>query len=368
MATVVGRRDPARAAGGDPAGGAARLDRAVVLHQRLELPDRARRRAHARRRRTRTATTTATRRWPASTTSTARCPTPASACRSSTPSPTSPAWRCSARRGACCPTPVRRLPLPARALHASALIAGGAALPRAAALAADRRRRPGREPDQRAHGVVQHGRRAVPAAARRRLRPGAAPPLRLGRRRARRGDPGQAVRHRRHAVPGPLRLAAGHARAAPAGGDRLRRACSSAGFLPFLLWGPGDLWRDTVTYGTTGYKHRRLGPLVDAAGGRHHRRPVRRLPVRAAGRSLVWAPATAYLVWAQRRLATAVGAGRRLRPARSCCSSTWPASSRRTTSSTALAGLVVAVLAVGASESEASTASSTQDSGSSNTA
>ena len=82
---------------------------------------------------------------------------------------------------------------------------------------------------------------------------------------------------------------------------------------------------------------------------------------------LVWLPATAYLVWAQRRLGTAWAPG--VAFALSILLLFYLARVFQAHYVVyGLAGLVVAVLAVGASESEASTASSTHDSGSSNTA
>ena len=144
-------------------------------------------------------------------------------------------------------------------------------------------------------------------------------------------------------------------------------AVLAVGFLPFIAWGPGALWHDTVSFGTIGLPDRRLGPLVDAARGRHHRRR-RTTPTR----SRCWR------CWCGcRRRRTSCGrsggSARRGRRAsasrsRSCCCFYLARVFQAHYVVYGLAGLVVAVLAVGASESEASTASSTHDIGSSNTA
>jgi hypothetical protein len=143
-------------------------------------------------------------------------------------------------------------------------------------------------------------------------------------------------------------------------------AVLAVGFLPFVAWGPGALWHDTVTFGTSGYKIVGWGlssTLLEAGiiDDAYDAYPFALLAL------LVWLPATAYLVWAQRRLGTSwmPGVGFAL----SILLLFYLARVFQAHYVVyGLAGLVVAVLSVGASESEASTASSTHDSGSSNTA
>ncbi len=89
----------------------------------------------------------------------------------------------------------------------------------------------------------------------------------------------------------------------------LRRAAAAfavvvaVGFLPFLVAGPGALWRDTISYGTGTYRivgYGLAGLLVEAGVvARRGSYPFSLLAL------LVWAPATAYLLWTQRARAPA---------------------------------------------------------------
>ena len=306
------RRDPAGPAVRDAAGGAARLDPAVVLHQRLELPDRARRRAHPRRAEPVRRRTTAPRRWPASTTSTARCRAPASSGRSSTRSRTSPAWPPSARPGACCPTPSTTSASCSRCARSAparrALLFPGPLHWRLIG-----RRDPGHEPDRGAHGVVL----ACPT------RPCCCcswPPS---------GSCCAAA-------------SAGPAWRSPAPILLKQFAIVAIPFLALLVWqraDPEQRRRAAIGFGavlarrlpavprsgapsTCGATPSPTAPRATRSSAGASPRPCSR-PASSTTRTtptrspswplLVWAPATAYLVWAQRRLGTAWAPGGRLR-------------------------------------------------------
>ena len=144
-------------------------------------------------------------------------------------------------------------------------------------------------------------------------------------------------------------------------------AVLAVGFLPFIAWGPGAFWHDTISFGTSGYRIVGSGlssTLLEAGiiDDPYDAYPFALLAV------LVWLPATAYLVWAQRRLGSAWAPG--VCFALSILLLFYLARVFQAHYVVyGLAGLVVAALAVGgASDSEASTASSTHDIGSSNTA
>ena len=76
-----------------------------------------------------------------------------------------------------------------------------------------------------------------------------------------------------------------------------------AGFLPFLVADPGAVWSDTIAYGAGTYRivgYGLAGLLVEAGvADRHGDYPFGLLAL------LVWAPATAYLLWTQRARAPA---------------------------------------------------------------
>ena len=198
--------------------GPPRLDRALVLHERLDLPGRARRRAPARpgqpvRARLQPLRPRAllhARRQRVGARPRARGRAP--------PLRLLPRRRRLGGRLAAAARPVRRLP-PARAARDARASPRRAAVSRTGRLAARARRGAGLQPDPRALGLVRAERRAEPAAAGARLRAGDAPPLRLGCRGDRRRHPAQAVRDRR----APLHGADGPARGVEAGGPRLRR-------------------------------------------------------------------------------------------------------------------------------------------------
>ena len=91
--------------------------------------------------------------------------------------------------------------------------------------------------------------------------------------------------------------------------------------IPFLVADPGALWRDTVSYGAgtyriVGYGLAALLLNLGAIDDRFGNYPFVWLAL------LLWLPLTAWLLWAQRRAGTPLGAALLVFPFRcsSCCS------------------------------------------------
>ena len=196
-------RDAARARDAAP-GRPPRRDRALVLHERLDVPDRDRRRP-------RPARTHPVR--PRLRQLGARALLPGRERRGSGVRPRGeaplrllPGHGADRGRVARAPAALGRLP-DLRAPRDARAASRGARLPRRAVRAPRRRLRPGREPDPAQGRLVRHRRRSRAARARPRLRAPRARAARLGGREPRRRARAQAVRPRRGPV---LRRHAAH--------------------------------------------------------------------------------------------------------------------------------------------------------------
>ena len=228
------------------AGRTERRHRALVPHERLDVPDRARRRPRARRRHPVRPRLQAA---PGSSASTRPRTTAAGSPQAALDhfayfpgtAVTATAWRL--------------LPAPLDDYRLFVLLATLGALPRAALRGAARRAArggggAGREPAARG-GVVRDGRRAEPRLPRARVRARARRAGGSAPRPARRRDPAEAIRTGRAPL---LRRAAPRP---PAPARRRRAAAASAGpagrLLPFLSPTPA-LWDDTIGYGTGTYR------------------------------------------------------------------------------------------------------------------
>ena len=274
------RRRPADRPRDAPGGGSARGLAAERLHERFDLPDRARRRPRARR--------------PEPVRPRLPRHGPAAVVRDGATADRSwrggalalrllPRHRDRGGRVARVAVAARRLPVSRPALHGRAA-PRGSRRPRPVRGARRRRRRARREPGRRARTVVRDGGRAEPPPPRARVRVRCPRTRRVGRREPGRRAPPQAVRARRGAVP---RARAAPARDAPPRGRRVRgrrrrrASCRSSSPAPARSGGTRS------RTGRARIESSATASRGSCRGGR--RRAPRELPVLVAGAARVGA-------------------------------------------------------------------------------